>query len=89
MLRYWWQAFGDQFVFKPSLGSDGTMNNHFYPGQPNACPERAAVSVDDRFKAWAENHLASIGEDSRHDIVQFKDVTLAHLHANDFILPSH
>ena len=83
------QIDGDQFVFRPTLGSEGATSNHFYPSQPNACPERAAVSAEDRCNAWTENRTAVIGEDSRHDIMQLKDVTLAHLHANDFILPSH
>jgi VCBS repeat-containing protein len=92
-------AGNDTFVFKQNAGGIGhdTIGD-FAPGQDKIELDYAAFapSGQNDFSHWLESHAATVnsGNDVRidldgngHDTILLKNVALASLHANDFILP--
>jgi VCBS repeat-containing protein len=92
-------AGNDTFVFKQNAGGIGhdTIGD-FAPGQDKIELDYAAFDPNSQesFNAWLHDHVATapnghdvqIGLDGNdHNTILLKSVTLAQLHANDFILP--
>jgi Ca2+-binding RTX toxin-like protein len=89
----------DTFVFKQNAGNIGhdTIGD-FTPGQDKIELDYAAFDPNSQesFNAWFQDHVVAApnGNDVQidldgndHNTILLKNVTLAHLHANDFILP--
>jgi large repetitive protein len=95
-------ANGDQFIFR---GSNASANeetvDHFAPGESkNGLGVVAFNGIDvGSFNAWHSSEATPSGKDlpiklgpegqHPHEDILLKNVALASLHANDFILPSH
>jgi VCBS repeat-containing protein len=92
-------AGNDTFVFKQNAGGIGRDTiGDFAPGQDKIELDYTAfdASGPNDFSHWLESHATSVnnGNDVQidldgngHNTILLQNVTLAHLHANDFILP--
>jgi VCBS repeat-containing protein len=91
-------AGNDTFVFKQNAGISHDTIGDFAPGQDKIELDYAAFdpSSQESFNAWLQDHGAAApnGHDVQidldgndHNTILLKNVTLAQLHANDFILP--
>ena len=87
-------AGADRFVFAPESSSSQDTIADFKPGEDSIDLRKFSDVDSDNIGTWLASHAAAAGVDTvitlaTHDTITLKNVTIASLHASDFIVSPH